>query len=94
MIARIKPKIERVRPAPVGCSELSWREIVFAMNALPQRVVVQQDALNEVLECHVREGGPTPDLTATIQGRKYVVVDRLALFAFVQEHGAICPGGK
>ena len=94
MIARIpaKPKIERIAAIPKGpprCGPASWHELIVAMNGKPDRVLVNRDIMQEVLECHDARDGCRPDLKAEASGRKYVIVDRMALMAFVQSHGRI-----
>lgn len=82
----------RIKPAPKSCSPTAWDELIRACNARPQRVVVRSDLLAEVFECHRNKNRRpnTNSLNPTVQGPKYTVVDRMALFNFIQEHGEVC----
>lgn len=82
--------IARIHPEPQGCSDASWRELVFVINSRPDRVVVKREAISECTMCHHTITGVIADLESMESGTKYVTVNRMALFGFVQEHGAIC----
>lgn len=94
MIDRLpmKRKIARLAPLPKGpprCSEIAFHDLSLSMNAKPDRVVVNQDNLREVLECHRAREGQMPDLEPSDAGRKYVTVDRMRLFQFINDHGEL-----
>ena len=61
----------------------------MAMNAKTENVTVSRAALGEVVMCHERAIGHPYKLPVQLYRLK-AIVDRPALFAFVQEHGKVC----
>lgn len=72
------------------CSEEAFRSLVFAMNKTKDEVVVENNSLLEVLDCHEHYRGHEPAELVVKSGRKKTVVDRKVLFKFVNDHGDIC----
>lgn len=93
MIARIpmKPKIARIAAKPKACSSIAWQELLMQMNSKPDIVLVNREHLTEVCECHRIKTDRLAHLPSREEkGRKYISVNRLELFEFVQSHGRVC----
>lgn len=85
-----KQGVERLRPQKQWfCSDGAWHELLEAMNEKKERVRVSRSALEEVEGCHASREHYL-DRLARAPGRKWVVIDRLALWNLVQAHSVVC----
>jgi len=78
------------KPIELSCSADAWQELLKAINTKTENVTINRAVLVEVMECHERAMGKPCRLPIIQIYRIKAIVDRAALFAFVQEHGAIC----
>jgi hypothetical protein len=85
-MTRLRPQ----KPILLSCSADAWQELLMAMNAKTENVTISRSVLVEVMECHERAMGKPCRLPILQIYRIKAIVDRAALFAFVQEHGAFC----
>lgn len=97
------PRLRPTRRPPPCCSDAAFHELVSVANSRPERVLVRNDFLEEVLGCHLRAAAPGETLrqltqrkfpSITYPGIKYAGVLREELFKFISGHGTVCPDNR